>query len=314
MSEPGSAQVDANGTALHVYTLGDPASRPLVMLHGMRDVALSLLPIAERLSQEYRVLLPDLRGHGRSARPGNYALPQYLFDLHCLFTQLLNNPSGSTNAADQADPEPAALFGHSLGGQIVSRFAALFPDLVAAAVIVEGLGPPARAMDAEASLQTEGGRLLETLGIPARSRPLPSVEFAADRLRANNPRLEMSRALSIARQATELDGEGHLHWSFDPRVRSVFLGGAPTEGERYWAAVRCPTLIVSGNLAAEYWRGAIPAGVGWQGEFAQGELETRVALFPDHEHLAFARSGHMVHFDEPDHLADAVGDFLRRRL
>lgn len=311
MSEPGSAWVDANGVALHVYTLGDWANRPLVMLHGMRDVALSLLPIAERLSQDYQVLLPDLRGHGRSTRPGNYALPHYLFDLHCVISQLL---APSPVGAQDRPPAPVALFGHSLGGQIVSRFAALFPHLVAAAIIVEGLGPPERALDPASALLAEGARLIETLGIPERSRALPSIDFAAQRLCANNPRLSPDLALAIARRATEFDAEGNLHWAFDPRVRSVFVGGAPLEGERYWAAVRCPALIVSGRHAAEYWRGAIPAGPDWQGEFAPGELETRAGLFSDHELLVFEHSGHMVHFDEPDRLAEAVDDFLGRRL
>lgn len=300
MSEPGTCQVDANGVGLNVFTLGDPEKPPLVMLHGMRDVALSLLPIAEPLSRNFRILLPDLRGHGRSDRPGNYALPQYLFDLHCIFDALLDRP--------------AALFGHSLGGQIVSRFCALFPDLVRAAVIVEGLGPPARAMPPADALQVEADRLLRTLAIPAHSRPLPDVAFAAERLLANNPRLAPDLALTLARQATELDPEGRLVWAFDARVQSVFLGGGPGEGERYWASVRCPTLIVTGALAAQYWRGAVPAAQGWQGEFATGELEQRLALFRDHEHLAFSGSGHMVHFDEPERLAAATQEFLGRRL
>ena len=164
------------------------------MLHGMRDVALSLLPIAERLSRNYRILLPDLRGHGRSDRPGNYALPQYLFDLHCLFDTLLNTP--------------AALFGHSLGGQIASRFCALFPDRVRAAVIVEGLGPPARALPPADALQAEADRLLRTLGDSRPFQTTADVAFAAERLLANNPRLAPDLALTLARQATELDSEG----------------------------------------------------------------------------------------------------------
>ena len=103
-------------------------------------------------------------------------------------------------------------------------------------------------------------------------------------------------------------------WAFDPRVQSVFLGGGSGDGERYWASVRCPTLLITGAHATEYWRSAVPAAQGWQGEFAAGELEQRLALFRDHEHLAFAGSGHMVHFDEPDRLATATQEFLGRRL
>ena len=130
MTAPVAIRLDANGTELNVYRIGAASNPPLVMLHGMRDVAMSLMPVAQALSRHYQVYLPDLRGHGLSAQSGDYAMPHFLFDLHCLFDQLIDKPAG--------------LFGHSLGGQIASRFAALYPDLVPAAILVEGLGPPAR--------------------------------------------------------------------------------------------------------------------------------------------------------------------------
>src|SRR5690606_38837188 len=121
--------LELNGVGLSVLELGPADGPPLVMLHGMRDVAWSLLPLAEPLSRRYRVVLPELRGHGASDRPGCYGIDHFLFDLHGVFARIVR--------------APAALFGHSLGGQIAARFAALFPHQVRAAVIVEGLGPPA---------------------------------------------------------------------------------------------------------------------------------------------------------------------------
>ena len=299
MAELEHHAVDAGGVSLNVYALGNPAAKPVIALHGMRDVALSLLPVAERLAQRYRVLLPDLRGHGRSDRPGSYAMPAYIFDLH--------------RTVEHFQVTPVALLGPSLGGQIVARFAAMFPELVAAAIIVEGLGPPTRPTPATAgdALRMEGERLLATFGQAATSRPLPSVEFAAERLLANNPRLDRALALRLARQATERDAQGNLVWSFDPRVGSVFLSAG--DSDRYWGAVRCPTLLVTGQHAGDYWSRAVPAGARWSGDFADGELEARLATFPDHEHQAFEHSGHMVHFDEPERLAAATDEFLRRR-
>jgi len=68
---------------------------------------------------------------------------------------------------------------------------------VTAAVIVEGLGPPARPFtDApEQALEWEAARLLESLGAPPSTRALPDLAFAAARLIANNPRLSLARAL-----------------------------------------------------------------------------------------------------------------------
>lgn len=302
MTEPRRISVDANGVSLNLYALGEGRDRPpVVMLHGMRDVAASLLPVAARLAEQHPVYLPDLRGHGGSDKPGGYSMAQLVYDLYVVVRAL---PSG-----------PVVLFGHSLGGHVVCRFAALFPDLARAVVVVEGLGPPAgrHPSDTAQALQAEASRLLQTLGAPYRQRPLPSVAFAADRLVANNPRLPRERALELARRGTTVEA-GELHWAFDPRVQSVFLGADTDASERYWKSVQCPTCVIAGAHAGEYWRSAMPAASSWTGEFAPGELEARVALFPDAELVELPGSGHMVHFDEPEALAERTLDFLRRTL
>jgi pimeloyl-ACP methyl ester carboxylesterase len=292
--------VDANGVRLSVLELGDPAARPLVMLHGMRDVAASLLPIAEPLAREWRVLLPELRGHGASDQPGCYTLEHYLYD--------------QNKVMDALGLVDAVWFGHSLGGQIVVRLAAIFPQRVTSAIVVEGLGPPDRPgqSDPDRWLMGYGQRLMDTLGIPERQRTLPGVEFAAGRLLANNPRLGAERAQMLAAAATRRTPTGELVWAFDPRVRSVFVSFIqPDEAAAYRRNVRCPVLAISGDLAHEYWRAQMPFE--WDGRFAPGELEARIREFPDHEHVAIPGAGHMVHFDEPAALIQAATDFLERR-
>jgi len=304
MSEPVRQTVTANGVNLNAYLLGQTHSNvpPLVMLHGMRDVGLSLLSIAEAVADTHPVYLMDLRGHGGSDKPGGYAMVQLIYDLNVVMGDLVGGP--------------AVLFGHSLGGHVVCRYSALFPDQVLGAIVVEGLGPPSgRAPEDPArALAMEAERLRTTLSIPRQQRPLPDLAFAADRLVANNPRLPRQRALELARQGTTTDADGALIWNFDPRVQTVFVGADTEASERYWRNVRCPTCIIAGDLAGEYWSRAMPAGSDWTGDFAPGELEARVDLFPDAELLRFSGSGHMVHFDEPERLAEATLDFLRRRL
>lgn len=303
MPEPKRLTVSANGVKLNVYRLGpelNEALPPVVMLHGMRDVGLSLLPVAEAIAEMRPVFLLDLRGHGNSDKPGGYTMVQLVYDLHVVMTELV----GSS----------AILFGHSLGGHVVCRYAAHFPTQVLGAIVVEGLGPPAgRAPDdPEMRLKMEGERILGSLSIPEQQRPLPDLAFAAGRLQANNPRLPEDRALELARQGTTLRN-GQLEWNFDPRVQTVFVGSDADASERYWASVRCPVRIIAGDLAGEYWRSAMPPGSDWSGNFAPGELEARVDSFPDAELVRMPGSGHMVHFDEPESLTRATLDFLRRR-
>jgi pimeloyl-ACP methyl ester carboxylesterase len=304
MSEPARQTVSANGVKLNLYQLGQggESRAPVVMLHGMRDVGLSLLPIAEAIAQQHPVCLMDLRGHGESDRPGGYAMVQLVYDLHVVLTEVIGGP--------------AILFGHSLGGHVVCRFAALYPELALGAIVVEGLGPPAgRTPDDPAlALAMEAERIRATLSIPEKQRSLPDLAFAAERLLANNPRLPRDRAMELARQGTVVNADGELVWNFDPRAQSVFVGADTDANERYWRNVKCPTCIIAGDLAGEYWTRAMPAGSDWTGSFAPGELEARVGLFPDAELHRFEDSGHMVHFDEPDRLAETTLDFLRRRL
>ena len=122
----------AGGTQLGMLDYGDPGDAPpLLLLHGIRDLAWSMDPIAQALRDRYRVLSLDLRGHGTSEHPGGYTFPLYAADLHCVL--------------DRLGIERATLVGHSLGGQIVCAYAGLFPERVRALVTIEGLGPPRRA-------------------------------------------------------------------------------------------------------------------------------------------------------------------------
>lgn len=297
---PNRHWVDANGVRLAVLELGDPDAPPLLMLHGMRDVGAALLPIAEPLASRYRVILPDLRGHGASDQPGCYTMEHYLFDLN--------------RVLDACNAPSAHVFGHSLGGQLLVRLAAVFPERVRSAIVVEGLGPPDRPDDASADgwLRGYGQHLMQTLGAPTTPRLLPDVAFAAARLRANNRGLDTAEADRLAAAATRRLPDGGLVWAFDPRVSMIFTARTRrADTEPFWRNVRCPTLIVSGDLAHEYWRTQFP--IEWDGHFRPGELEARIRLFADHEHVALPGAGHMVHYDQPAALARAVADFLERR-
>ncbi len=244
---------------------------------------MSLWPIAEALAGRYRVILPDLRGHGRSTRSGVYSMDAFVYDLHYI--------------ADALQLGPFGLFGHSLGGQIATRFAALFPHYVTVLSIAEGLGPP-RIRNTLNKDTTTGQRLLQIYN--AKTRPLPDLAFARKRLLKNNPRLPAARADEILPHLTEM-ANGGLRWAFDPRVRAVFLHGE--NAYEYWPQVRCPTLVIGGEHCGEYWARAVAGDGQWDGRFAPGELEERAAIFPHHRLVLLDGSGHMVHFDEPDRVS-----------
>ena len=275
---------------------------PVLMLHGMRDVAASLQPVATGLLARFDPILVDLRGHGASDKPGAYSMEAQLHDLYCL--------------TEAFSPDaPALIFGHSLGGQIVARFAGLWPDRVRALVIAEGLGPPTRVMSGDEATQARlfAQRILDSQN-PKPQRPLPDLGFAAARLQANNPRMDAEYAHWLAQQATMHNERGELVWRFDPRVQQVFVGTTEAAGAALWRQATSPALIIVGAESHEYWRSAIAGDEHFTGRFEPGEYEARAANFSNHELRSVADAGHMLHYDQPEQLAQLTLDFLERAL
>lgn len=57
-----------NGVSLHYVRTGDGTQPPLVLAHGFSDDGLCWLQTAIDLEGSYDIIMPDARGHGRSAR------------------------------------------------------------------------------------------------------------------------------------------------------------------------------------------------------------------------------------------------------
>ncbi len=281
---------------LNLLTLGDPDHPPLVMVHGIRDVAWSLVPVAQRLANQYYVILPDLRGHGDSEKPGNYAMHQFIFDLENLLEQL--------NLSD------VALLGHSLGGHIVIRTTAMYPDRISRLIVVEGLGPPARPFDSsfETQLKFHADRLRQEMKLHRRLRSLPSHAFAVERIIANNPRIAPEFARWLVQKSTELV-EGELFWKFDARVSQLWLSDPGDDSRQYYQQVKCPTLIVNADLACDYWTRQMPIP-GWDGRYSDAELAEKTGSFPLGSLIHLPQAGHMVHYDAAPELAREVQEFL----
>lgn len=105
---------------LHVHEWGDPSLPTLVCVHGVTAHGERFKQLAdERWSQHFRVLAPDLRGHGRSTWEPPWTFAQHVADLAETF------------------PEPCDWLGHSFGGRLVVELAARRPDLVRRAVLLD---------------------------------------------------------------------------------------------------------------------------------------------------------------------------------
>ena len=99
---------------LSVLVSGEEGGKTVILLHGMRDHAHSMKNLAENFEPEFRIILPDLRGHGESSSSGGYSMIQFVADLRAIVTE--------------CKIEKPILIGHSLGGHILSRYTVAYPE------------------------------------------------------------------------------------------------------------------------------------------------------------------------------------------
>jgi pimeloyl-ACP methyl ester carboxylesterase len=144
-----------NGLSVHVQELA-PATEPAptaVLIHGTATDSLAswYLTMAQPLAEAgLRVVMYDLRGHGRTERPPRgYRLDDFVDDLAALIGVM--DIDG-----------PVHLLGNSLGGTIAFGYAVRHPDRVASIVAVESSPPTAEWMRRIARRLTRAADYLPT--------------------------------------------------------------------------------------------------------------------------------------------------------
>lgn len=140
-----------DGCALHATVVGEGPA--LVLMHAGGPDGRSMLPLAGRLADRRTVVVPDLRGYGRSVcrDPARHTWDRYVRDAVGLLDHL-----------GQAD---AVLAGAGLGSTIALRAAAAYPERVRGAVLIgvedieddEAKAAEVRFLDAFAARVAAGG-------------------------------------------------------------------------------------------------------------------------------------------------------------
>jgi pimeloyl-ACP methyl ester carboxylesterase len=117
----------SDGVVLAYLEIGDPAGRPVVLIHGYTDSARDWVPMLPFLPKRDRLILVDIRGHGRSSKPECcYSRLDFAYDIKLLLDSL---------GVDSAD-----IVGHSLGSIIAQTFAEYWPQRTRRVVLISSTG------------------------------------------------------------------------------------------------------------------------------------------------------------------------------
>jgi pimeloyl-ACP methyl ester carboxylesterase len=243
LSQPGPRErflAASDNLRLCFQDWGDPAwpATPVLCLPGLVRNARDFVLLARRLSdpagaRPRRVIAPDMRGRGRSARDPdwrNYNARTYLEDIRHLLTAL--------------GIGRVIVVGISMGGLLGTAMATAMPTMLAG-LVVDDAGP---AIGSQGS-----SRILEYI---ATDRPQTDWPGAARHMRALMPTLSLrtdEEWLDFAR-ATFVEGaDGKLHFDWDTNIVRPLRAEIADKSIDLWnlwrAVGRKPTLVIRGGVS-----------------------------------------------------------------
>ncbi|MFC6159352.1 alpha/beta fold hydrolase [Kribbella jiaozuonensis] len=188
---------------------------PVVLLHGLAGSSRELLPTADALTDRFRVLLIDQRGHGRSTRrPADVSRSAYVGDVIAVIEQLLPG-------------QRVRLIGQSMGAHTAFLTAAARPDLIDRLVMLEGHV----AGDDEPEGPANIGRYFA-------SWPVPFADEAAARSFLGDRPLTDAWVNDL-----EVAPDG-LRPRFDPDIMQAAIAAVQEDRWTEWENLTVPTLAV----------------------------------------------------------------------
>jgi pimeloyl-ACP methyl ester carboxylesterase len=285
--EPISRTYLSQGLQLCYMDWGNQGAPLLLLIHGMCEHARSWDRTARALCQEWHVVAPDLRGHGDSAWSTDRCYPSsgYLLDIANLVSALPH--------------DRMSIVAHSLGGSVMTRFAAVFPERVAKLALIEGLGPsPEALVERERLGPVQRTRTwLDLLQGAAGKAPrvLESLQAVQTRLMTANPHLSTEHARELARYAVRPQAGGYI-WKHDPLVSAFTPEDFALESARFLKAIVSPTILFQGANSG----------------MPNPENDGRAAHLRDHRTVMIENAGHWLHHDQFDTFFTALRAFLGR--
>jgi pimeloyl-ACP methyl ester carboxylesterase len=283
------------GGRVHYLDFGGPAGAPVIVcVHGLEGAAVNWVALAPLLTDRYRVLAPDLAGHGLTRAAGRS-------------TSVHANRALLHSFIEKVAGEPVILMGNSMGGMISFLEAGAAPHLVTALILVDPALPfvPARPDPVVVGLfgvsAVPGLRSLAT-GYRRRWAPEVLVHRLLWLCCADSSRVSGAVVAAHVETARLRSSFADADRDLSAAVRSILTSASYVTGRRYRQTVRavaCPVLLLHGAadrlvpVAAA--RSAARACPAWTLEVLPG-------------------IGHVPQLEAPDQCAEIIGGWLGAKV
>ena len=264
-----------------VAFLDEGQGEVVLLLHGMAGSSATWRSVIGPLSRKYRVIAPDLIGHGQSDKPrSDYSLGAFAVFLRDLLDEL-----GVTSAT---------IVGHSLGGGVAMQFTYQHPDYCQRLILISSGG-----------LGQEVGWALRLLSAPGAELILPIIApspvlAGGEKVRSWLARfgIQTPRGDEIWSAYSSFADKETRH-SFLRTLRSVvdYRGQSVSALNRLGVKADTPTMAIWGDQDA-----IIPV----EHAFAAHEARPGTRL------EVLTGVGHFPQVEKPTEVVDLIDDFIAR--
>lgn len=277
-NEPVDRWVAVGGLRFHYLEWGELGRPAVLLLHGASQQAHSWDFISLPLSEGFRVVALDQRGHGDSdwAADGDYSLDAMVGDLDGLVPALGLDVGGGFH-----------LMGHSMGGRNSFVWASRHPGALRSLTVVD-TGPESVGRGRE--------RIRRFRELPDN---LDTLEEFADRVQEYTGR-SREQVLGALKYSVRQGADGKWTWKYDRALREPGRADDGWTAERLWECWRrvdCPALVARGE------RSDI---------FAADTMARMGQEIADCVTVTIAGAGHLVQGDNPPDFLAAARAHLER--
>jgi esterase len=275
--QPSEGELKLNGLRIHYFEWSGAGTRPLVLMHGLRDYACYWQDCANRLLDDFHIFAPDMRGHGESEfAPGGYGVWAFAADLAAF--------------VDTVGIERFDLVGLSLGSRCSMAYARDNSLRIKHLALVD-MGP---------QMAKVGARGLKE-DMTAKADVSPStftLEQAQEFYRKQWPSLDEASIGRLIQNSLTQGDDGMYANRYDRRLADITTKAAIPEIPYLWDSltrIHCPTLVLRGEHSP----------------ILDEEISSRmVKSLPNGRSHVFEDTGHSLPRLRPAEFAEVVRGFL----
>lgn len=274
-AHPQSVHVQVDGVRLRCLLWGAAADPPVVLIHGAGMMAHAWAPIVAGLLPGWRLLAPDLRGHGDSdwVTPPHYVIEDFANDVLGLLDALAVGR--------------VALVGHSMGGRVAAWIAAHHPRRVRGLVLAD------TRLTALSQERVQVWRGVRAGRGARRAHATRAAALASFRITPDEPAVPAHVRDHLAHHAVRERAPGEWVLRFDRAVLQL-EGSRIADLTGLLKDISCPTLLMRGESSSVLEATKCAA-------MAAALTDGRVQVFPGGHHFLLAH---------PDRVAVALREFL----